>query len=57
MLNPFDNDEVLFLVLINAEGHISLWPAFVEVPSGWRVQYGPDHRQNCLARIHVKESR
>jgi uncharacterized protein YbdZ (MbtH family) len=57
MTNPFDNDDGMFLVLINAEDQLSLWPSFVEVPSGWTVQYGPDHRQGCLARINERESR
>jgi len=57
MSNPFDNDDGMFLVLINAADQLSLWPSFVEVPSGWTVQYGPDHRQGCLARINERESR
>lgn len=54
MTNPFENDDLLFLVLVNDEGQHSLWPAFAEVPAGWRVAFGEDSRQACLA--HVEEN-
>jgi len=49
--NPFDNDELSFYVLINAEQQYSLWPDFAAVPSGWQIDAGPDSRENCIARI------
>ncbi|MFI6099302.1 MbtH family protein [Lentzea sp. NPDC051213] len=54
MTNPFENDDHRFLVLVNEEGQHSLWPAFAEVPAGWRVAFGEDSRQACLA--HVEEN-
>ncbi|GGU32521.1 MbtH family protein [Lentzea flava] len=54
MTNPFENDDHRFLVLVNDEGQHSLWPAFAEVPAGWRVAFGEDSRQACLA--HVEEN-
>ena len=54
MTNPFENDDLRFLVLVNDEGQHSLWPAFAEVPAGWRVAFGEDSRQACLA--HVEEN-
>jgi MbtH protein len=48
MTNPFDDPDGTFLVLTNAEGRYSLWPAFLEVPSGWGTAHGPDGRQSCL---------
>jgi MbtH protein len=50
-MNPFEDPEGAFLVLVNAEGQYSLWPAFAETPDGWNVQHGPDARQACLDHI------
>lgn len=54
-INPFDNDDGSFLVLVNDEGQHSLWPAFADVPAGWRVVYGrrpgEDSRAACLDYI------
>ncbi|GAB3010483.1 MbtH family protein [Mycobacterium bourgelatii] len=49
--NPFDDDQALFLVLVNDEEQHSLWPAFAEVPAGWRVLFGAAARAACLDYI------
>src|SRR5579859_2811640 len=49
--NPFDNEDGEFLVLVNDEDQYSLWPAFAEVPAGWRVLLGPGSRTQCLDYI------
>ncbi|MBL1118955.1 MbtH family protein [Streptomyces sp. 110] len=54
MTNPFDDENGSFLVLLNDEGQYSLWPAFAEVPTGWRVVFGEDARKNCLD--HIEEN-
>jgi MbtH protein len=46
--NPFDDDGGAFYVLVNAEEQHSLWPAFADVPAGWRVAYGEASRSACL---------
>lgn len=46
--NPFDDDGGTFLVLVNDEDQHSLWPAFAEVPAGWRVRHGEASRADCL---------
>ncbi len=51
MTNPFENPEGSYLVLVNDEGQYSLWPAFVEVPRGWRTSFGHAGRQDCLDHI------
>ncbi|MQY11004.1 Protein MbtH [Streptomyces sp. RB5] len=51
MVNPFDDDESVFLVLVNSEGQHSLWPAFADVPAGWDRVFGEATRQECLAHI------
>ncbi|UOQ42596.1 MbtH family protein [Halobacillus salinarum] len=48
MSNPFENEASDYLVLINEEGQYSLWPAFIDVPSGWEIVYGKESRDKCL---------
>ena len=50
-VNPFDDADGSFFVLVNAEGQHSLWPAFAAVPAGWTVAFGKDSRQLCLEYI------
>jgi uncharacterized protein YbdZ (MbtH family) len=51
--NPFDDDNGRFHALVNDEGQYSLWPTFAEVPQGWRVVFGEDTREACLAHIEA----
>jgi uncharacterized protein YbdZ (MbtH family) len=46
--NPFDDDTGEFYVLVNDEEQHSLWPAFAEVPPGWRAVFGSAGRRQCL---------
>ncbi len=39
-MNPFDNDETKFIVLINDEEQYSLWPDYIAIPEGW-TKVGP----------------
>ncbi|HWH01542.1 MAG TPA: MbtH family protein [Pilimelia sp.] len=48
MTNPFEDDEGVYLVLVNDEGQHSLWPSHIEVPAGWTVAHGEGTRQACL---------
>jgi uncharacterized protein YbdZ (MbtH family) len=50
-INPFDDDNGSFLVLVNEEEQHSLWPTFADVPAGWRVAYGEADRAACLDYI------
>ncbi|WP_431873277.1 MbtH family protein [Amycolatopsis sacchari] len=50
-MNPFDDPDGTFLVLVNEEEQHSLWPARLAVPTGWRVVHGEDRRQACLDYI------
>ena len=47
MLNPFENENGRFTVLIHYEHQYSLWPEPIAVPSGWSVVYGPDTKAAC----------
>ncbi|MDO5498452.1 MAG: MbtH family protein [Propionibacteriaceae bacterium] len=51
--NPFDNEEGTFLVLVNHENQHSLWPAFAEVPAGWRVVLSDASRADALVYIET----
>lgn len=50
-VNIFDETGRDFLVLTNAEEQYSLWPAFIDVPAGWSVSFGPTRREECLEHI------
>ncbi|MGH3719839.1 MAG: MbtH family protein [Pseudonocardiaceae bacterium] len=52
MTNPFEDDDGTYLALINDESQYSLWPAFIEVPAGWRIAHPQDTRQACLDYIN-----
>lgn len=51
--NPFDAADGSFFVLVNDEEQHSLWPAFADVPAGWRVVYGEGDRAACLDYIEA----
>jgi MbtH protein len=53
MTNPFDDNEGVFYVLVNAEGQHSLWPRFAPVPAGWEIVHGEDSRDACLDYIET----
>ena len=50
-VNPFDDESGRFFVLVNDEDQHSLWPAFAEIPQGWRVVFGEDGRAECLEYV------
>ncbi|MFE3519877.1 MbtH family protein [Streptomyces sp. NPDC059166] len=50
-MNPFEDNDAAFYVLVNAENQHSLWPAFLEVPAGWNQAFGPGDRADALAYV------
>lgn len=48
MANPFEDDDGVYLALVNDENQYSLWPAFADIPAGWKIAYGEDSRSDCL---------
>ncbi len=52
MTNPFENENITFLVLVNAENQHSLWPEFMAIPDGWDVVCGPAIRKDCMQYIY-----
>ncbi|WP_344071088.1 MbtH family protein [Streptomyces crystallinus] len=54
MSSPFEargEDEPSHLVLVNAAGEHSLWPAFAAVPAGWEATGPAASHGACLARL------
>ena len=49
--NQFEDESGSYLALINDEGQYSLWPEYIEVPTGWTTVHGPAGRQACLDYI------
>ena len=49
--NPFDDETGTFLVLVNDEDQHSLWPAFADIPAGWRKVFGEASRAKSLAYV------
>jgi MbtH protein len=53
MTNPFDDDNAVYLVLVNDENQHSLWPAALDVPAGWARAHGPAGRAECLDYVET----
>jgi MbtH protein len=51
--NPFDDENGRFYVLVNDEEQHSLWPAFAEIPAGWRAVHGPAPRPDALEYVET----
>ncbi|MFF4171312.1 MbtH family protein [Streptomyces sp. NPDC001744] len=49
--NPFEDATGVYLVLRNAAGQYSLWPASAAVPAGWHTDFGPGARTACAEHI------
>ncbi|MFF2354897.1 MbtH family protein [Kitasatospora sp. NPDC058115] len=47
-MNPFDDPEATYVVLVNDEGQFSLWPEFAGTPDGWRIAHPAADRTTCL---------
>jgi MbtH protein len=54
MSSPFDDQESLYVALMNTNGQYSIWPVFLDVPDGWNVVAGPMSRADTLAWIDVE---
>jgi MbtH protein len=52
-MNPFDDPDGTFVVLVNDEEQHSLWPAPIAVPAGWTQVHGPADRQSCLDHVEA----
>ncbi|GGU65477.1 MbtH family NRPS accessory protein [Streptomyces daghestanicus] len=50
---PSDEDADGHLVLENAGGLRSLWPAWRAVPAGWTARFGPAPHAACLRLVEA----
>lgn len=50
--NPFDDPDGTFHVLVNEEEQHSLWPAFADVPEGWKVALADATRSEALDYVN-----
>lgn len=50
-MNPFDDTEATFRVLVNERGQHSLWPEPADMPRGWVAVFGPEAHAECLAYV------
>ncbi|MEU3742385.1 MbtH family NRPS accessory protein [Streptomyces sp. NPDC032198] len=50
-VNPFDDENGEFHVVVNDEEQHALWPTFTGVPGGWRVVAGPMGRAESIAYV------
>jgi MbtH protein len=53
MTNPFEEEKTNYYALTNDEGQFSLWPASIEVPSGWTIAAGPSNRNDCISYVET----
>ena len=53
MTNPFEDENGEYLVLINHENQHSLWPAWREIPAGWKAVGPRGKRKECLDWIEA----
>jgi MbtH protein len=53
MSYPFDDENGVFRVVVNAEGQYSIWPDFREIPAGWTAVGAAGGRQSCLDWIEL----
>jgi len=56
MCAPFDDPDIIHLVIVNDDRQYSMWPAVVTVPQGWIVTFGPANRDACLDHVRVNWS-
>lgn len=53
MANPFESESADYLVIVNHEEMYSIWPAFREIPEGWKVTGPKGGRQLCVGWIEA----
>ncbi|GAA1484855.1 MbtH family protein [Brachybacterium fresconis] len=53
MMNPFDDTDATFRVLVNERGQHSLWPEAADLPRGWVAVFGPAARAECLEYVEA----
>ena len=52
-MNPSDAADDTYRVVVNHEEQYSIWPAWRDLPPGWRDEGTSGTKEACLA--HIKE--
>jgi MbtH protein len=47
-----DDDDGVYLVVVNHEEQYSIWPEYKPVPDGWRVVGKSGNKAECLAYVN-----
>lgn len=47
----WDSEDTIFRVVVNHEEQYSIWPDYLEIPSGWREVGVTGKKQVCLDYI------
>lgn len=47
----WDDEDAVFVVVVNHEEQYSIWPEYREVPNGWRAAGKHGSKQECLDYI------
>jgi MbtH protein len=45
------NDNAIYLTIVNDEGQYSIWPSENPIPAGWKAINSAGSRSECLAYI------
>ena len=53
MTNYEEEDNNVYIVVVNHEEQYSIWPDYKEIPSGWNAVDKIGDKHECLA--HIKE--
>jgi MbtH protein len=53
-MSIFDDEKMIFKVVVNHEEQYSIWPAYREIPPGWSDVGVGGVRAECLA--YIKEA-
>lgn len=47
----WDDEDAVFVVVVNHEEQYSIWPQYRELPKGWRAAGKQGSRRDCLEYI------
>jgi len=51
LINPDEEDNTIYLVVMNHEEQYSIWPDYKAIPSGWKAIGKSGNKQECLNYI------
>ena len=51
MINADEEDNTIYLVVMNHEEQYSIWPDYKAIPSGWKAIGKRGNKQQCLNYI------